>query len=190
MTERLSITALRSTAWSLTINNPTDADTGVELPAGWKLEGQYEVGAEGTRHFQGLLRTPQVRFSAVKKSFPRAHIEVAKNLKALEQYVHKTETKDGDFASRSSTIPTLWDYVAIVAREWNDDDFKQLRDRRESENEFDVGETALMYIDSIVARHIQSGMRGVEFISINPMWRTMWKKHWFSVLVRERAPKD
>ena len=41
----------KHTAWSITINNPTVAEVELNTP-GWKLEGQYEEGANGTRHFQ------------------------------------------------------------------------------------------------------------------------------------------
>ena len=35
------------------------------------IRGQYEGEQNGTLHFQGLLKTTQVRFSAVKRQFPR-----------------------------------------------------------------------------------------------------------------------
>lgn len=55
--------------------------------------GQLEKGKEGTPHIQGILKTDSVRFSAVKKLLPRAHIEKARNAKALEQYATKEETR-------------------------------------------------------------------------------------------------
>lgn len=86
----------RATTWSITINNPITADEEnihTARQKGWKVEGQKEMGAEGTPHYQLMVRTPQVRFSAVKKQFPRAHIEVARNSAALALYVHKDDTR-------------------------------------------------------------------------------------------------
>ena len=59
----------RATCWSLTINNPTEQDLKVSLPAGWSMTGQMERGEEGTEHYQGMLKTTQVRFTAVKNYF-------------------------------------------------------------------------------------------------------------------------
>jgi len=70
----------RATVWSVTINNPTPSDEeGIALARqrGWQVEGQKEKGSEGTEHYQLMVKTPQVRFSAVKKAFPRGHIEAA-----------------------------------------------------------------------------------------------------------------
>lgn len=53
---------------------------------------QDEIGDEGTLHIQGAVQTTQVRFSAIKKWLPRAHIEVARNKKALLNYVEKEDT--------------------------------------------------------------------------------------------------
>lgn len=83
----------RGSCWSITVNNPTLADMEPELPPCWKLTGQLESGEEGTTHYQGMLSTPQVRFSAVKKVFQRAHIELARNKAALAKYVHKDDTR-------------------------------------------------------------------------------------------------
>lgn len=77
----------RATAWSLTINNPTQADEeSIQLARqkGWQVIGQLEEGENGTKHYQLLLKTSRIRFGGVKKLFPRAHIEVARNVAALE----------------------------------------------------------------------------------------------------------
>ena len=59
----------RGSTWSITINNPSEKDLHPTLPAKWAMTGQLEKGAEGTEHYQGMVSTPQVRFSAVKKVF-------------------------------------------------------------------------------------------------------------------------
>lgn len=177
----------RATCWSITINNPQENEMRPELPAGWVLTGQPEVGANGTLHLQMMLTTPQVRFSAVKKVFPRAHIEVARNRSALQNYVVKEDTRAGDVINITSSIPTMWDYQRTVANKWCDDEF-QLRYKNaiEENANANAGEAALEYVDSLVAQDVRSGMRGVEFIAINPMWRSSWKKFYAAIVYREK----
>lgn len=175
------MTDTRATCWSITINNPTEKDYTPELPGGWKMTGQVEVGDQGTRHYQGMLTTNQQRFSAIQKVFPRAHIEVAKNRKALEKYVHKTDTRVEVVPDRQSNIPTLFDYQHTVALRWNPMDFEQMCNQHDRE---DVDEVALLYLDTLVAEDIRKGVRGIEFIAINPMWRSSWKKFWRPIISR------
>nr|WAE43239.1 MAG: replication associated protein [Cressdnaviricota sp.] len=86
---------IKASWWSITINNPTDEDkqTLAQLPRFVKnVIGQTEVGKEGTPHLQLAVNTQQCRLSQVKKWLPRAHIEVAKNVDALKEYVKKSDT--------------------------------------------------------------------------------------------------
>jgi len=146
-----------------------------------------EEGKEGTPHFQGMVTTPQVRFSAVKKVYPRAHIELARNRQALDSYVHKDDTRVADVADRQSNIPTLFDYQHTVARKWDDDEWRGFLDRRLEENpKMSVGDIALDYVDNIVSLDIENGVCGVEYIAVNPMWRSAWKKFWRNMVARER----
>jgi len=168
----------RHSCWSITINNPTDDEVKVDNP-GWKLEGQYEVGKEGTRHFQGYLKTPQCRFTAVKKAFPRAHIEPARNAQALKKYVHKDETRVDVYTP--GAIPTIFEYQEEVAKAWSNDEWAKL-----SENvlEEKIDDSAMVYLDVLVKRDIEAGKRGCEWIAINPMWRSSWRKFWRSIIKR------
>jgi len=88
----------RATCWSVTINNPTaDDDENIALAKqrGWRVDGQLEKGENGTVHYQLMVKTPQTRFAALKKAFPRAHIEIARNGTALAKYVKKKDTREG-----------------------------------------------------------------------------------------------
>jgi len=180
----------RGCCWSITINNPTDDDVRCDVP-GWSLDGQYEVGAEGTRHFQGILKTgKQVRFSAVKRVFTRAHIEVARNKKALEAYVHKEDTRVGEFTG--TAIPNMFVFQDTIAaafdmeelnRRWMDESISKMY-------KHDINEMALAYTDELVAQHIVQGGRGLEFIAINPMWRSSWKKFWRYIIARNALPSS
>ena len=182
----------RATCWSITINNPSENEIKCEAP-GWKLQGQFEEGEEGTRHFQGMLETPQVRFSAVKRVFPRAHIEVAKNKKALQLYVNKEETRVGTFEPQ--VVPNMFQLQDSIASDWDDDEWRR---RLYINIDQDDGARALEYLDTLVSKRIEAGQRGVEYIVINPMWRSSWKKFWASIIARnariqkeaEEASKD
>lgn len=180
---------IRASCWSITINNPLPSDipTATTMPAKWTLQGQMEEGKEGTPHYQGMLTTPQVRFSQVKKIFPRAHIEVAKNKAALQKYVSKEDTRIMEVPTVSSAIPTLFDYQATVAGNWKNVDFDNWLEQFPTE---DQGEVALKYVDSLVSKDIIAGMRGIEFIAINPMWRSSWKKFWRAIILRHKSIED
>jgi len=169
----------RATAWSITINNPTEQDTNVVLPAGWSLEGQFEQGAEGTHHFQGYLKTPQVRFSQVKSNFPRANIQVARNKKALQQYVHKSDSRVAPFEANVSK--NIFQWQAEVAKLWNEDEFDEYWIQYPTKTQTDC---ALLYVDSITAKLIEKGAQGLEFIAVNPMWRSAWKRFYVSIIKR------
>ena len=172
----------RGSNWSITINNPTEQDLNPTLPAKWVQLGQIEQGAEGTVHYQGMVTTPQVRFSAVKKVFPRAHIELARNKVALSKYVQKEETRLESLDSRSSTIPTLFDYNHTIAQRFDMEEFnRQCEDKDKIPSEY-----VLDYVDQLVSLDIENGVNGVEFIAINPMWRSAWKKFWRSIVKREK----
>lgn len=182
------MTDQRGTCWSITINNPTQSDLNVVFPNNkWVMKGQMEKGEEGTEHYQGMLLTPQVRFSAVKKVLPRAHIELAKNRSALEKYVSKSETRVAEVPNITSNIPTLFDYQHTIAQRWDDIEYAKLIEQHSDKfDKGDTGEIALIYVDALVAEDIRNGVCGVEYIAINPMWRSAWKKFHTAMVARER----
>ena len=183
----------RATCWSITINNPIAADEeniALARQKGWKVEGQKELGDNGTLHYQLLVRTPQIRFSAVKKGFPRAHIEVARNPAALEQYVHKDETRVEELSKQSEMYPSLskfWDLF-----------FKYLYDlAAESEREqrlvvenclFDQGGSKKLepLFEQFVASAIEDGYH-IETIACNPATISCLRKYGLSILKRSQA---
>lgn len=112
------MTTERHSIWSITINNPTSADEEEIARArqkGWKVEGQLEKGENGTAHYQLMVSTGQVRFSAVKKAFTRAHIEPARNPQALKQYVEKEDTRIGKLATANEFYPSLSKFWIMVS---------------------------------------------------------------------------
>lgn len=187
---RASSTSERGGCWSITINNPTTEDeTHIaslkDQPWFKSFKSQLEQGTDGTKHIQGCLLTTQQRFSAIKKALPRAHIEIARNALALTKYVAKPDTRLAERGEVVRDIPTLFEYQAIVASELTISDVELRQDKYERSKIFkDSGDVALEVVDAVVAKHIRNGMRGVEYIAINPMWRTSWKKFWRSIIER------
>lgn len=177
------MTSDRATCWSLTINNPTPADEeciAMALQKGWKVDGQLEKGAEGTEHYQLILHTPQVRFSAVKKQFPRAHIEVARNPGALRQYVGKEATRVGELATKTELYPSqskffdlIWDVILA--------DPTKSEFRRASNDRFISPRNALTFATKALIR------KGyvVENIAANPMTIQAWMLFHDDFLVRK-----
>lgn len=177
------MTDRRASHWSVTINNPTDADEEAITLArqrGWKVEGQLEEGAEGTKHYQLAVNTPQVRFAALKKAFPRAHIEIARNPAALGVYVHKEQSKVGELPEQSDKYPSLvklWDLI-----------YDRISDRigaPADEHIWGAMKPAkvMEFFDDAIAELISDGFH-VETMAVNPQIRCCFAKFARVLLVR------
>lgn len=184
----------RATCWSVTINNPSlkdEEEIEVARQKGWRVEGQKEAGENGTVHYQLLVRTPQVRFAAVKKQFSRAHIEVARNPGALASYVHKEETRVAELGAPSDKYPSLnkyWDMIYAkfdVSEKWGWDqtnpDVVFYDERLQIELELDP----LAWLDIVTAEFIEQGYF-VEHHVVNPAVRSQWRKFFRAILKRAR----
>lgn len=191
----------RATTWSVTINNPTEQDEeqiALARQRGWKVDGQKEKGENGTPHYQLMVRTPQVRFSAVKKQFPRAHIEVARNVVALETYVHKEETRVGALPTSQDKYPSLskyWDLILDYFTEQGKNGFDyvamsdgEVRFFDEDRNRL-VKNNPLVLLDEATRHLIRKGYH-VEGIATNPAVRSQWKMFWNELMVRSIAEKE
>lgn len=172
---------IRATAWSVTCNLKNVARSTVEdcivaaRSLGWGVEGQLEKGEEGTEHFQLLVRTPQVRFTAVKKAFPTAHIEVARNVKALQQYVTKEDTRVESLKKIECAFVT-YPMARKQFVEW-------LLDNYDAESLFMSHEQRLEVWDKFIGLSIEEGME-VDLIGMNPQNRACVAKYWFSYIAR------
>jgi len=182
----------RSTCWSVTINNPQAADEeniALSRQKGWKVEGQKEVGENGTPHYQLIVKTPQVRFSAVKKAFPRAHIEKARNSVALEQYVHKEETRVGTLSTEQEKYPSmtkLWDLMykyffecGYISCNWDGTFFEKATGKQKP----------LQLFDEAINHLIRKGYF-VESMGVNPQVRGCFDRYWSSILYRCEARRQ
>jgi len=172
----------RGTNWSVTINNPTPDDEEAIAFArqkGWKVEGQLEQGSNGTPHYQLIVKTPQVRFAALKKQFPRAHIELARNAKALETYVQKDETRIGSLPTSQEAYPSLsrfWELLSDRLKPIEDFQYLDKKLRR------------LTQYDDAVNQLITEGYH-VETLAMNPSTRSCWNNYAISILKRTETEK-
>jgi len=176
----------RSTCWSLTIANPTpkeEEQIALARQHGWEVTGQLEKGEGGLVHYQLMLKTPQVRFSAVKKLFSTAHIEVARNPKALETYVAKEDSRVATLPTQQNMYPSLSKYWILVTGYLNDRNYVDA----ETSNDWWKKETgnldALGILDQATIFLIDEGYV-VEGIASNPSTRTAWKKYHFAIYRR------
>lgn len=184
----------RATAWSVTINmknvSQTTADECINQARarGWSVEGQLEQGEQGTQHYQLLVRIPQTRFSAIKKAFPTAHIEAARNLAALKEYVHKTDTRVGQLKPQSDRYPSITKMWELIWGDWLDKEHF-VDDRATARTYADCyipkGEKArLNYLDEAGAALIRQGYY-VEQHIVNPQVRSSFVK--FATELAERT---
>lgn len=208
------MTTQRATCWSVTINNPTDDDTdaiSLARQKGWIVEGQLEQGESGTPHYQLMVKTPQVRFSALKKTFPRAHIEVAKNESALRAYVGKEESRVAPLPEQSNQYPSLsklwtllYDYIRnvlppvpnehrLMEREdkafrfyWSEGQwYMSFNDRRIHRRFCDPDRSRrLELFDDFIRCMIGRGYR-VETLAVNPQVRSCFQNYFMALMERE-----
>lgn len=171
--------SVRGTCWSVTINNPVASDeeaiSSARQRSGWSVEGQLEQGENGTPHYQLMVKTPQVRWTAVTKQFPRAHVQLARNVDALANYVKKDDTRIASLPETSAQYPslqTMWDMFA----DWVPDHTKG------AYLNFDKDAYLEIY-DKFVSVHIEKGYV-LETMGVNPQIRSAVKLYGASIIAR------
>lgn len=185
----------RSIYWSITINNPNEGDEEAIANArqrGWIVEGQKEVGVLGTPHYQLLVNTrTQQRFTALKKAFPRSHIEVARNPKALKQYVHKTETRVAELPNSERYVSSqnqLW--ILVVDELENGDAPKEHRISIGEDRAYSDRFEPLTAFDYACDAIIRRGFYCVETMAVNPQTRSAWLKFWRAIVARRQKDRQ
>lgn len=175
----------RHATWSVTINNPTVSDyenLNLARQKGWKCEGQQEVGENGTPHLQLMVRSGQQRFSALKKQFPRAHIEVCRDETALKKYVHKEDTKVADLPVTDELYPSqakMWDMFSW----WLTETYEPKSEAISSLISTWDDERWLVEFDKFCNLWIADGYV-LEGIAVNPQVRSGLKKFGYSIYIR------
>lgn len=179
-------TTKKASDWSITINNPTEADREAIRTLGqhkWFKGFVHQVEEASTEHIQGYLKTEYIRFSAVKKVFPRAHIEVAVNKHALKTYCEKndlTYKAEGEEVAETLSVGSV--HRNAAAKYPTYEACKAEYDKQENPEEY-----ALTELDDAVKKLIRKGVNGVEFIGANPQTRSVYKKYYLSIMYREYA---
>jgi len=170
----------RASCWSVTINMKNVAKTTADeciqqaRAAGWQVEGQLEKGEEGTEHYQLMVSTPQVRFSAIKKMFPTAHIEVARKPQALKAYVHKEDTREGMLPEQTKFYPSvnkMWELMF----DWTTKEYPDYFESMIKEFQRMSAEKRLRDLDERAAGLIEHGYF-VEHHVVNPQVRSGFAK--------------
>lgn len=196
-------TTERGTCWSLTINNPTPDDDECIAKARakrWTVDGQLEKGEKGTPHYQLMVRTPQVRSSAVRSAFPRAHVELAKNAKALAKYVTKEDTRAGQLPTGSDKFPSLEKTYDMFVKWLLENKYKKEVedfDDRWSTGIFMtadfwrvVNKDKLMELFDECCSHLIEDGYFVEQWAVNPQVRSALMKFGKSIVIRHSAMRD
>lgn len=171
----------RGSRWSVTINLKTvNRDTAEECIArarqnGWNVFGQLETGESGTDHYQLAVSTPQIRFSAMKKMFPTAHIEIAKDWHALLAYCNKEETRV-ETLKNVSTGYIGWSQLRNMFIEWLNG---QMFERLENDHE-----KRLEIWDRFIGFKIREGYE-VDLMGVNPQYRACVSRYWTSYILRQ-----
>jgi len=181
----------RSSNWSLTCwfteksgwdREKLDNVCKMYMPPDWHLEGQIELGKDSQgEHAQLYLKTPWKRASAVMKMFPKCHVEIARKLIALKQYVHKDDTRVGEFKTIENRSPQ-WKIVISKFAEWivtyHEDEHDPTDDRK------------LALWDDFIRESIKEGLQ-IDIIGVNPQYRSCVMKYWSAYMyVARQAPLD
>lgn len=176
----------RASKWSVTINlKSVSRETAEECIArarqrDWRVVGQLEQGESGTEHYQLAVATPQIRFTAVKKVFPTAHIEVAKDWNALLAYCQKEDTRKEVLKNVKSNYIS-WSQLRDLFFNWlltqTDHEFEQDHERR------------LRLWDEFIGEAITRNYE-VDVMGVNPQYRSCIQKYWTSYVEVERHRQE
>lgn len=188
----------RATCWSVTINMKNvkreTADEWIHeaRSKGWRVHGQLEQApTTGTLHYQLMVETPQTRFSAIKKAFPTAHIEISRNKAALAQYVSKTETRVATLAADNEKYPSVGGFWKLVYRYYDVDDDSGWDQTADDVQFVDLDRQQALegdplgFLDIVAGNLIREGYV-IDHIITNPAVRSFWKKFHKDVLYRTR----
>jgi len=151
------------------------------MPQDWAVEGQIEQGVDSQQklHAQLYLRTPQTRGTRVAKFFPNTTILVAENKFALQNYVHKEDTRVAEFKTVENRSPQ-WHVVRDKFYEW-------YVEKHADKLAFKVeDEEKLKYWDIFIGISLEDGMN-IDVIGVNPQYRSCIMKYWYNMIRRELA---
>lgn len=156
------------------------------MPTDWHIEGQVEQGetSDGKLHLQLYLKTPQTRGTRIAKFFPSTTIDEARNQFALQNYVHKEETRVAEFKTVENRSPQ-WSVVSDKFFDW------VLREKTDNGFFGVPDEERLKLWDTFIGLSIREGMR-IDVIGVNPQYRSCIIRYWTDYLefAKTRASVD
>lgn len=183
---------MKTTRWSMVYwltegRTRADFDALVQnMPTDWHIEGQVEQGetSDGKLHLQLYLVTPQTRGSKIIKFFPSATIDEARNQFALQNYVHKTDTRVAEFKTIENRSPQ-WSIVSDKFFDW------VLREKTDNGFFGVPDEERLKLWDTFIGLSIREGMR-IDVIGVNPQYRSCITRYWSDYIefAKTRASVD
>lgn len=146
------------------------------MPPEWHLEGQIEQGHDSQQqlHAQLFLKTEHTRGTKIAKHFPNCYINQAKNPFALQNYVHKEDTRVAEFKTVENRSPQ-WHVVCDKFFDWliiNEPFYGHIKDDLEERES-----PRLVYWDKFINYSITEGMR-IELIGVNPQYRSAVRRYW------------
>lgn len=182
---------VRSTNWSVTAfydtpNTPSKSTREYQIEdsrrKGWIVSGQVEKCPDtGSFHFQLSVKTPQVRARALMDAFPHAEVQVARNPSALDNYVHKEETRVEEL--KKVCIAITWSNVCDKFFDWiYQSDVDELWKTRDYEKRLDLW-------DQFIDESIGQGIR-CELIGVNPQYRSSIQKYWNGMCCQAQARRQ
>jgi len=152
------------------------------MPSNWALEGQIEQGkdSEGKLHAQLYLKTEQTRGTKIAKYFPQCDIQEAKNSFALQQYVHKEDTRVAEFMTITNRSPS-WSLVKDKFFDWvieTEAFYGHIKDDLDDERT----SPRLKLWDKFIEISIAEGMC-VELVGVNPQYRSAIRRYWNGFII-------
>lgn len=157
------------------------------------VDGQPEISpTTGALHLQGIIKcNRQVRLSALKSWLPTAHLEPARNIGALKQYVKKKETAAGEYMEVKNDMPHFAP-EEILRMLGDAHDRLEGMERFIVNNKFNTNAYYYALVDMIVEE------RGDKYVRLfmNPILKSLfihmkvWKKRRAEPLVLQAQPDE
>jgi len=142
------------------------------MPSNWSIEGQIEQGhcKNDKLHAQIFLKTEKTRGTKVTKYFPSCYLSEATNPFALKNYVHKIDTRVGEFKTVENRSPQ-WREVRKTFYQWYILNY-----------DYNLGflvedEEKMKYWDKFIGISMEEGME-IDLVGVNPQYRSCIMKYW------------
>lgn len=142
------------------------------MPSNWMIEGQIEqVKKDDDIHGQLRLKTEHTRGTKIIKFFPGSWIAPTNSKFALHNYVHKEESRVGEFKTIENRSPQ-WRIVRDKFADWVITQY--FDDRIDEEGKWKLW-------DTFIGISLEEGME-IDLIGVNPQYRSCINKYWKNII--------